>query len=458
MPDTEWFPGATLNYAEHALGREEDLDAVAVVARSQTRAPVELTFGELRDQVARARAGHWHRHRARERVVRVAVVGTGVIGASWTTLFLSYGHEVVASDPAPGAEQRLRAAVTADQGRLSFTPDLAEAVADAGFVQENGPERPELKDELFAVLDAAAPPGTVLASSSSGLLPSRIQRACAAHPERVLVGHPFNPPHLIPLVEGVPGERTGEAAVEEAMGFYRSLGRHPIRLRQELPGHVANRLQAALWRETYSLVERGAASVADIDAAIAHGPGLRWALLGPFSTSTSRAARALDAELMDASAAYFKSGWDRTPTVERLAAYYRERRMAAVIFTVDATTGLGYPGLSSEEIAEAAASHPDVLIPFGSVDPHRPDAVARARALVLDHGVRGFKFHPSLQAFAPNAREHYPLYDAIQELGVPALFHTGQTGIGAGCPVGEASSCAGPIRCFWTTSPPTSPA
>ncbi|WP_024758989.1 amidohydrolase family protein [Streptomyces exfoliatus] len=146
---------------------------------------------------------------------------------------------------------------------------------------------------------------------------------------------------------------------------------------------------------------------------------------------------ALDAELMDASAAYFKSGQDRTPTVERLAAYYRERRMAAVIFTVDAATGLGHPALSSEEIAAAAAEHPDVLVPFGSVDPHRPDAVARARALVLDHGVRGFKFHPSLQAFAPNEREHYPLYAALQELGVPALFHTGQTGIGAGLPGGR---------------------
>ncbi|MFJ4091762.1 3-hydroxyacyl-CoA dehydrogenase NAD-binding domain-containing protein [Kitasatospora sp. NPDC089913] len=214
--------------------------------------------------------------------MKVAVVGTGVIGASWTTLFLLHGHEVLACDPAPGAEERLRAAVAADQRRLSFVPDLAEAVADADFVQENGPERPDLKDELFAALDAAAPPGTVLASSSSGLTPSRIQRACTAHPERVLVGHPFNPPHLVPLVEVVPGERTAEAAVETAVRFYRSLGRRPIRLRQELPGHVANRLQAALWREAYSLVERGAASVADIDAAIAHGPGLRWALLGPF--------------------------------------------------------------------------------------------------------------------------------------------------------------------------------
>ncbi|MEU5218731.1 3-hydroxyacyl-CoA dehydrogenase NAD-binding domain-containing protein [Streptomyces sp. NPDC020807] len=214
--------------------------------------------------------------------MKVAVVGSGVIGASWTTLFLRYGHEVVATDPAPGAEDRLRAAVTGDQTLLTFTADVEEAVADAGFVQENGPERPELKDGLFAALDAAAPPETVLASSSSGLLPSRIQQACGAHPERVLVGHPFNPPHLIPLVEVVPGERTGEPAVEAAMAFYRSLGRKPIRLRQELPGHVANRLQAALWREAYSLVDRGAATVSDIDTAIAHGPGLRWALLGPF--------------------------------------------------------------------------------------------------------------------------------------------------------------------------------
>jgi carnitine 3-dehydrogenase len=212
--------------------------------------------------------------------MRVAVVGTGVIGASWTTLFLAHGHEVVATDPAPDAEERLRAAVDSD--RLSFTADLAEAARAADFVQENGPERADAKDEIFAVLDEHARPGVVLASSSSGLLPSRIQRACVRHPERVIVGHPFNPPHLLPLVEVVPGELTGEEAVARALDFYTALGKRPIRLRRELPGHVANRLQAALWREAYSLVERGAATVADIDTAIAHGPGLRWALLGPF--------------------------------------------------------------------------------------------------------------------------------------------------------------------------------
>ncbi|WP_344826565.1 amidohydrolase family protein [Actinocorallia longicatena] len=147
---------------------------------------------------------------------------------------------------------------------------------------------------------------------------------------------------------------------------------------------------------------------------------------------------ALDGELMDASAAYFGAGGNRTPTVEDIAAHYRERNMAAVIFTVDAATALGHPALSSEEIAEAAAEHPDVLVPFGSVDPHGgAEAVARARRLVTGHGVRGFKFHPSLQGFAPGDPEYYPLYEALQELGVPALFHTGQTGIGAGLPGGR---------------------
>lgn len=234
---------------------------------------------------------------ARERVARetVAIVGCGLIGASWAALFLAQGHDVVATDPAPGAEARLRAAVAeawpalsslglaegAAPERLSFEPDPSRAVALAGFVQENGPERIKLKRETFRLLDEAAAPDVVLASSSSGLRPSDIQRDCARHPERVLVGHPFNPPHLVPLVEVVGGDRTSEAAVEAAMAFYARVGKRPIRLRRELTGHVANRLQAALWREAFHLVETGAASAADVDAAIAHGPGLRWALTGP---------------------------------------------------------------------------------------------------------------------------------------------------------------------------------
>lgn len=145
----------------------------------------------------------------------------------------------------------------------------------------------------------------------------------------------------------------------------------------------------------------------------------------------------LDQELMDASAAYFKAGEERTPTLDQIAAYYRERSMAAVVFTVDAETETGHAALSSEEIAEGAARNNDVLVPFGSVDPRRPDAVERAVHLVDDLGVRGMKFHPSLQGFAPNDPAHHPLYAELAARGVVALFHTGQTGIGAGLPGGR---------------------
>jgi carnitine 3-dehydrogenase len=226
---------------------------------------------------------------------RIAVVGTGVIGASWAALFLSRGLEVVATDPAPGAEARLRALVEdfwpalarigmvegATTARLRFEPDLARTVAGADFIQENGPERVDVKRSLLAAIDAAADPDVIIATSSSGILISAIQDA-ASRPERVLLGHPFNPPHLIPLVEVVGGKLTSHAAIDVAMGFYADIGKKPIHIRREVPGHVANRLQAALWREAFHLLEEGVASVADIDTAIAHGPGLRWALLGPF--------------------------------------------------------------------------------------------------------------------------------------------------------------------------------
>lgn len=229
-------------------------------------------------------------------LTRAAVVGTGVIGAAWVTAFLAHGIAVTATDPADGAELRLRDAVLAhwptmrlldapdapDLSLLSFTADPAQAVADADFVQENGPEQLEVKQDLFAALDAAAPAHAVLASSSSGLRPSQLQERCTAHPERILVGHPFNPVHLVPLVEVVPGAATSSEALATAMAVYRRLGKTPVHVRREVPGHVANRLQAALWREAYWLVEQGVATVADIDAAISNGPGLRWAVLGPF--------------------------------------------------------------------------------------------------------------------------------------------------------------------------------
>jgi len=217
-------------------------------------------------------------------VKTVAVVGTGLIGASWAAYFLGKGLNVVGTDPAAGAEDRLRATVAhcgGDAARLSFSPNLPAALERADFVQESGPERLDLKIELYRQMDEAVAPGVILASSSSTLLVSDMQQACA-HPGRVVLGHPFNPPHLIPLVEVVGGRQTNEASITAAVAFYRSIGKHPIRLNREILGHVSNRLQAALWRECFHLLTSGVASAADIDAAIAHGPGLRWALLGPF--------------------------------------------------------------------------------------------------------------------------------------------------------------------------------
>ena len=229
-------------------------------------------------------------------ITRVAIVGTGVIGASWATAFLARGMDVVASDPAPGAEDALRKTVEAQwpamqqmglspgasTERLRFAASPEEAVADAGFVQENAPERLDIKRDLFSRLDEATPPDAPLATSASTITVSEFQHACTRHPERVVLGHPFNPPHLIPLVEVGGGEQTSLEAIERALDFYRAMGKHPIHLRRESKGHVANRLQAALWQEAFNLVKAGVASVADVDAAIAHGPGLRWSLLGPF--------------------------------------------------------------------------------------------------------------------------------------------------------------------------------
>ncbi|OIJ65024.1 3-hydroxyacyl-CoA dehydrogenase NAD-binding domain-containing protein [Streptomyces mangrovisoli] len=231
------------------------------------------------------------------RVATVAVVGCGVIGAGWAALCLAQGRDVRACDPAPGAERRLREHVDgawtaltrlglaegASRDRLMFAASVAEAVEGADFVQESGPETADLKQGLIAEIDAHTSGSVPIASSSSGLMPSRLQEMAARHPERVLVGHPFHPAYLIPLVEVVPGSRTTASAVDTALAFYSSLGKRPILVRHEVPGHVTNRLQAALWQEAYSLVERGVATVADIDAAISSGPGLRWALLGPLA-------------------------------------------------------------------------------------------------------------------------------------------------------------------------------
>jgi 3-hydroxyacyl-CoA dehydrogenase len=227
-------------------------------------------------------------------VRRIAIVGTGVIGASWAAEFLAHGFDVVATDPAPNAEQNLRKyidaawpaltamglAKKASRERLSFTADMKKALSYADLVQENGPERPDFKIKLFADMDAATPADSIIASSSSGITMSVMQSACQ-HPERCVIGHPFNPPHLIPLVEVVGGSKTSPETIRRAVEFYASIGKKPIHLRKEVVGHVANRLQAALYREVVYLIEQGVLDVADSDTAVCWGPGLRWGVMGP---------------------------------------------------------------------------------------------------------------------------------------------------------------------------------
>src|SRR5262249_31321079 len=212
---------------------------------------------------------------------RVAIVGTGVIGASWAAQYLARGLDVIATDPAPNAEPNLRKYVDdawaqleaiglspgASRHRLAFTKDMREALVSAVLVQENGPERPDFKIKLFADMDDATPPDSIIASSSSGITPSVMQTNCK-RPERVLVGHPFNPPHIIPLVEVVGGAKTSPEAIQQAIAFYASIGKKPIKLNKELPGHVGNRLQAALYKEVMYLIQDGVLSVSDADDAV----------------------------------------------------------------------------------------------------------------------------------------------------------------------------------------------
>ena len=227
-------------------------------------------------------------------VNRVAIIGTGVIGASWAALFLAKGLEVVATDVAPNAEASLKKFIEeawpalsrlglspgASQANLEFTSDLPTAVERADFVQENGPERIDFKKKLYGQLDELLPADVIVASSSSGLTMSEIQLGCSSHPERCVIGHPFNPPHIIPLVEIVGGAKTSEDTIRRASEFYTGLGKRTVRLHKEVPGHVANRLQAALAREVYYLVAEGVVSVADVDTALCWGPGLRWGVMG----------------------------------------------------------------------------------------------------------------------------------------------------------------------------------
>ena len=224
---------------------------------------------------------------------RVAIVGGGVIGGGWAARCLAHGLDVVATDPGPGAEEKLRATVSnawpalttvglkpgASQQRLSFAKDLESAVKDADFIQESAPENEDLKRKLHARIDAAARPDVIIASSSSGLLPSRFQADCK-HPERVLVGHPFNPVYMLPLVEVLGGDKTDAKFIDRAADFYRRISMRPLKVKVEVPGYIADRLQEALWREALHLIADGVCTTSDIDDAIRFGPGLRWSFFG----------------------------------------------------------------------------------------------------------------------------------------------------------------------------------
>src|ERR1700728_3881547 len=216
---------------------------------------------------------------------RVAIIGTGVIGASWAALYLAKGLEVVATDIAPNAEaalkrfveaawpalKRLGLAPGASQSKLSFTTEIEAAVSGADLVQENGPERLDFKQKLYGQLDDLLPGDVIIAASSSGVTMREIQLGCKSHPERCVIGHPFNPPHLVPLVEIVGGAKTSEETIQSVAEFYQAIGRRTVRVRKEMPGHVANRLQAALTREVYYLVAEGVVSGADADTAFCWG-------------------------------------------------------------------------------------------------------------------------------------------------------------------------------------------
>jgi carnitine 3-dehydrogenase len=266
---------------------------------------------------------------APEEVRTVTCIGAGVIGGGWVAYFLARGYRVVAWDPAEDAEVRLQHLVAAawpaltelglSEGasidNLTIERDLATACAQADFVQESAPEDLELKRTLLADIDAATPVDVVISSSTSGYGMSEMQTKCA-HPERTVVGHPFNPPYLIPLVEVVGGTSTSPEVVEWTADFFRHAGKSVIKMDREVPGFVANRLQEALWREALHMVEAGEATVEEIDLSITDGPGLRWALQGPMLTFHLAGGQGGMAHMLDHFGPSLLSPWTRLEAPE----------------------------------------------------------------------------------------------------------------------------------------------
>ena len=229
-----------------------------------------------------------------QEIKTIALVGGGVIGGGWATRCLANGLNVVVTDPRPESRDYVERMIdeawpileeadliAESGGQLSFVDNIAAAVAQADFVQENVPEREDLKIAIHQEISENVRADVVIASSSSGLLPSRLQSQCK-HPERLLIGHPFAPVYLLPLVEVVGSEQTSSVAVSRAGAFYRSIGLRPLHVRRELEAYIADRLLAALYREALHLIDQGVATVAEIDAAVTGGPGLRWAFMGTF--------------------------------------------------------------------------------------------------------------------------------------------------------------------------------
>ncbi|GAA4840649.1 3-hydroxyacyl-CoA dehydrogenase NAD-binding domain-containing protein [Saccharopolyspora rosea] len=266
---------------------------------------------------------------APEAVRRVACIGAGVIGGGWVAHFLARGYQVIAWDPAEGFEDKLRRLIDAawpaltelglaegaSTDNLVIAATLEEAVADAEFVQESAPEDLALKQDLLARIDAATPAGVVVSSSTSGYGMTEMQRDCPT-PQRLVVGHPFNPPYLIPLVEVVGGERTEQWAVEWASRFFEVAGKSVITMDREVPGFIANRLQEAIWREALHMVANGEATPAQIDASITEGPGLRWPLLGPCLTFHLAGGEGGMAHMLDHFGPSLKSPWTRLEAPE----------------------------------------------------------------------------------------------------------------------------------------------
>jgi carnitine 3-dehydrogenase len=227
----------------------------------------------------------------------VGIAGTGLIGAGWAARLLFRGYDVIAYDVSPIAEAKLKAQIKTawpsleallgkrkSKGKLKFTTDLKEMASKAQFIHEAAPEREDLKIKLFREIDAFAAKDVIIASSSSGFLPTNLQSQCNRHPERVIIGHPFNPVYLLPLVEIVPGEKTSAMAMDEAADYFEAIGMQVLRLKKEIMGYVCDRLQEALWRESLHILDKDIASTGDIDDSIVYSAGMRWAFMGSFLT------------------------------------------------------------------------------------------------------------------------------------------------------------------------------